>query len=334
MSQPNTTPIADSIADLAASLPGAEFLPKEEKSTVQAEPEAGEETTEGGDEPEAGDDPDPEAEPEVVVDSGDEPESFDENKPQNELIADFQHRIGRVTAKRKEAEQKVEQLEGTVKERDQEIARLKQNPPAAAPVPTAENPLADVGSLEALQKRMADAAHWQQMAIRNPEGFTAGEGEGAITLDAEQVRDLLAKATATLTIHGPQRAQYLNALTAKDAETKTTFPDLYDSTKPDHQEAQNLLAAWPELRRFPDHMEVIGFYIAGRKATEAALKAKDAKPPGAKPAVKKVPLAPPGPKPGSGGAVVPAKQVTKTNAEAKVLQSGGSRESLESFFDA
>lgn len=322
---------------LASLVGGSEFLPK---VAAKAAPEVVEESAadEGAGESAEGTEEDgTEGEESDREETGEE--EF-KGKSREALIGEFQGRIGKVTAKRKEAEERAARLEEEKTRLERELAEAKtgakaeENPPTA-PV-SSSDPLADVETPEQLQARVADAQFWQEWAIRNPDGGTVKGANGAdIEVTAEQARELQVRATQLLTLHAPKRANWLQHRDMQVAQVQEVYPQLLDRTTADYQDAQALLRAWPELKRFPDFLMVIGDYRAGKAAREAAKQQAKEKGAGTPQPKKKlqVPLAPPVPK-ASTAPITPAKEITKRKVEDRVVATAGSADAIASYFAA
>jgi hypothetical protein len=106
----------------------------------------------------------------------DDAEPEEEKNPVPEKLL---KRIDKITAKRREAEERAETLES-------EVSELRAKLDATVPIqitPTASDPLADVETPEQLEDRVATAKKIRAWAIKNLEGGTvqnaAGEEEGS-----------------------------------------------------------------------------------------------------------------------------------------------------------
>ncbi len=298
-----------------------EFLPDEAavlnqgvKSVADEDPEVVVDSEEG--------DPDPAQveteDPEVSEDD----ESQDSEKPVGS--EKVQKRIDKLTARAKTAEEEAEQAKARVKELEDEAAQLREAAPQTVMAPTAENPLADVDSAEALEARVANAVAVKRWCIKNPDGGTVTDKEGnEVDIDPEQARSMLADAEDVITVHAPRRERFLAESVKHTAAAKEVYPDMFKSGTEMEKAFQSLVKAWPEVKRFPDHHLVLGDYIAGFKARSG--KAAPAQEPAAK---AKPSIAPPVPR-----VAAPKPKVNaRASAAGQVLETGGSLDSLTEFF--
>jgi hypothetical protein len=111
----------------------------------------------------------------------------------------IQRRIDKLTAARKSAEEKATALAAEAEEARAKVAEYEaQLNEAARPVlsPTADNPLADVDTQDALDAKIKSAQEVRRWALRNTDGATVKRPDGTeVYLDSDQVKDYLIKST-------------------------------------------------------------------------------------------------------------------------------------------
>ena len=120
----------------------------------------------------------------------DDEESDDEDEtPGQEKV---QKRIDKLTAKRKEAEEKAAALSTDYEQAKARLAELEaQVNESARPVlqPTAENPLADVDTDDALDAKIKSAQEVRRWALRNTDGATVIRPDGTeVWVESDEVK--------------------------------------------------------------------------------------------------------------------------------------------------
>ena len=264
----------------------------------------------------------------------DEEESEDEDEaPSQEKV---QKRIDKLTAKRKEAEEKAAALSTDYEQAKAKLAELEaQVNESSRPVlqPTAENPLADVDTEDALDAKIKSAQEVRRWALRNTDGATVKKPDGSeVYLDADQIKDYLIKADDVLTLHAPARKQWLAQRAPAVEAAKSIFPDIFKKGTQMHQAFQATVKQAPELLKLPQAEYWVGLALYGeqqlmarQQATAAKAKAAD-KISSKKSEAKSVPT--------PAGPVSSQKSATKDKggkqAAARLFERGD-RDSLENF---
>jgi len=203
-----------------------------------------------------------------------------------------QKRIDKLTAARKAAEAKAAQLEA-------EINALKQKldaKPAVddAPVrPTPDNPYLHLQTQADVDSAISEARKVRRWAEEHPDGTTVRDANGKETeYSAEDIRRIKLNAIDALEEHLPRQLQYVQARAQIDPQAESTYSWWKDKTSREYQAAQNMLKAFPELRKFPDYKMVVGDYLRGAQARESEYARQKSGQAAAKPAVKKAPAQP------------------------------------------
>ena len=211
-------------------------------------------------------------------DKSEDAEEQDEEDVPREKI---QRRIDKLTAARKSAEEKATALaaeaeEAKAKNADYE-AQLNE---AARPVlsPTADNPLADVDTQDALDAKIKSAQEVRRWALRNTDGATVKRPDGTeVYLDADQVKDYLIKSDDVLTLHAPARQQWLAQRQPALESAKSLFPDIFKKGTQMHQAFTATVKQAPELLKLPQAEYWVGLALLGEQTLMAKQGAADAK---------------------------------------------------------
>ena len=309
----DTLNLTDLATEMGLTLEKVEETPPE-PSTEEADPNAEiDPSQENTEEPEDSE-PAEEAEEEAEEKSDDDAEEDAPAPTQDKLLK----RIDKITAKRREAEERAEQLET-------EISDLRAKFDAAPPItlaPTPADPLADVESPEALDERISIAKKVRKWALENLEGGTVTNAQGEeVYHEPAQVRQYLANADEMLTEHAPKRREWLTQRQTVLPEARTAYPALFQAGSPEQAMYRETLKAYPALKNMPNLEMVIGDAIEGQKLRfarqQAAQKAASAPKSSAAP----VKSAPSTPSPAK-GQKVPAKDINN-RASAKSLYERG-----------
>ena len=268
-------------------------------------------------------------------DDDDEEDDKDEDDapvPQEKI----QKRIDKLTAQKKEALEKAQTLESEYAEAKTKLAELEaQVNESSRPVlqPTADNPLADVDTPEALDAKIKSAQEVRRWALKNSDGATVKKPDGSeVYVDSDAVKDYLLKADDVLTIHAPARQQWLAQRQPAVEAAKNLFPDIFKKGSPMHQAYHATIKQAPELLKLPQNEYWVGLALYGEQMLmqrQEADKAKSA-------AAKKVSSKKESKIPTPASPVSAAKSATKTSSKdaAKRLYDKGDSDSLEAFAES
>jgi hypothetical protein len=210
--------------------------------------------------------------------SEDDDEASEDEAPTQDKV---QKRIDKLTAQKKAAAEEAAAAKSQYEEAQKRLAELEaQVNEAARPVlqPTAENPLADVDTPEALDAKVKSAQEVRRWALKNTDGATVKRPDGTeVYLDADQVKDYLIKADDVLTIHAPARQQWLAQRQPAVEAAKNLFPDIFKKGTPLHTAYQATVKQAPELLKLPQHEYWIGLALYGEQQLMAKQAAEQAK---------------------------------------------------------
>lgn len=216
-----------------------------------------------------------------------------------------QKRIDKLTAKRKEAEAEIEKLK-------EEVANLKNTiqTPKQREIP--DDPYSNLNTIEEIEAEIAQARNVRNWAEENADGFTHTNENGEEEyLDPAKVRQIKVNAMKALEEGLPKRYQYLQARNQIEQVVSKEYPWWNDKAAKERQIAEQFLSAFPAIKKFPDYKMVIGDYIRGVKAREAAVR-------GQKPVVK----APVQPRSSGVAPTVKKEEVRSQNAYSKFTKTG------------
>lgn len=255
---------------------------KEPENKTESEETISDNSDETEDSEEKSEDPseDPATEPEEEKEeASDEEEPADtEAEPQKDKV---QKRIDKLVAKQREAEEKATAVSAELEQLKAAKAELEaQLNQTTRPVltPTADNPLADVDSEDALEQRVQNAQAVRRWALQNSDGATIKKPDGSEQfISGEEVKDYLIKADDILTVHAPARRTWLAQRAPAVEAAKSIFPDLFKAGTDLNKAYQATVKSAPELLRIPQHEYWIGLALYGEQALMAAQKAKEAK---------------------------------------------------------
>ena len=210
--------------------------------------------------------------------SEDEDEAGEDEAPTQDKV---QKRIDKLTAQKKAAAEEAAAVKSQYEEAQKRLAELEaQVNEAARPVlqPTAENPLADVDTQEALEAKIKSAQEVRRWALKNSDGATVKRPDGSeVYVDSDQVKDYLLKADDVLTIHAPARQQWLAQRQPAVEAAKNLFPDIFKKGTPMHTAFQATVKQAPELLKLPQAEYWVGLALYGEQTLMAKQAAEQAK---------------------------------------------------------
>jgi hypothetical protein len=245
----------------------------------------------------------------------------------------IQRRIDKLTAARKSAEEKATALAAEAEEAKAKVAEYEaQLNEAARPVlsPTADNPLADVDTQDALDAKIKSAQEVRRWALRNTDGATVKRPDGTeVYLDADQVKDYLIKSDDVLTLHAPARQQWLAQRQPALESAKSLFPDIFKKGTQMHAAFTATVKQAPELLKLPQAEYWVGLALLGEQTLMAkqgaqAAKAKAAQKVSSSKEIAKTPT------PANPVSATKSSTSTKGNKALRAL-TGDSMDDIESF---
>lgn len=259
--------------------PPAERVEEEVKSDEESEVLSQDETNEEESAEQSAEESSEDVEEEATEDSE---SSEDEDEAGEAPTQDkIQKRIDKLTAQKKAAAEEAAAVKSQYEEAQKRLQELEaQVNEAARPVlqPTAENPLADVDTQEALEAKLKSAQEVRRWALKNSDGATVKRPDGSeVYLDADQVKDYLIKADDVIVTHGPARQQWLAQRQPAVEAAKNLFPDIFKKGTAMHQAFQATVKQAPELLKLPQAEYWVGLALYGEQQLMAKQAADQAK---------------------------------------------------------
>lgn len=306
----------------------------------QPAPEAADQKTNAEEEKLSDNDESDESEAEKPAEESEDEDAEDEESEDDDAPVPqekVQKRIDKLTAKRKEAEEKAQTLETEYSAAKTKLAELEaQVNEASRPVlqPSADNPLADVDTQEALEAKVKSAQEVRRWALKNSDGATVKRPDGSeVYVDSDAVKEYLLKADDVLTLHAPARQQWLAQRQPAVEAARSLFPDIFTKGTALNTAYQATVKQAPELLKLPQVEYWVGLALYGEQQLMQKQEAQKAK----ASAAKKVSSAKSEAKlPTPASPVSAAKSATKTSSKdaAKRLYERGDRQSLEAFAES
>ena len=176
---------------------------------------------------------------------------------QGGLTKGAQKRIDKLTALRREAEEKAQKLEA-------ELAELKRS--KAAPVPKSNNPyghLEDEASIQAEYEKMRQV---RLFCERYPDGYYPENGE---PISKDQIAETKVKALRALEEQLPAQVDYITRRNQVSSVVRKEFNWLNDPTDERTQKVQKFVEAVPEIKRFPDYEVYAAHMVNGMMSYKA-----------------------------------------------------------------
>ena len=223
------------------------------------------------------------SEEDSTEESGDSEDSEDSEDEEGEAPSpdNVQKRINKLTAQKKAAAEEAASVKSQYEEAQKRLAELEsQVNEASRPIlqPSAENPLADVDTAEALDAKIKSAQEVRRWALRNTDGATVKRPDGTeVYVDADEVKNYLIRADDVLTVHAPARREWLAQRQPAVEAAKNLFPDLFKKGSALNQAYQATIKQAPELLRLPQNEYWVGLALYGEQQLMAKQAASNAK---------------------------------------------------------
>mgnify|MGYP003633031529 CR=1 FL=1 len=188
-------------------------------------------------------------------------ESADSPSPQKGLLK----RIDKLTAKRRVAEGRVDDLESEVKSLREQL-ESKEELPELANVPSA-NPYSNLTSQRAVEKEMEKADEILEWCEDNPDGAIVEKGgDDDVEYSADDVRNIKRNARKSIKKHLPERLDYLREESQVNDQVDKVFTYWKDRSSVGYQEAQDILKNRPEIRTHPTWKADVSIFQLGLQA--------------------------------------------------------------------
>ncbi len=188
-------------------------------------------------------------------------EDVDSPSPQKGLLK----RIDKLTAKRREAEGKVDDLEAEVKSLREQL-ESKEDLPEQPNIPSS-NPYSNLNSQRAVEKEMDRAEEILEWCEDNPDGAIIEKSGGDdIEYTADDVRNIKRNARKSIKKHLPARMAYLQEESQVNDQVDKVFTYWKDRSSVGYQEAMEILKNRPEIRNHATWKADVSIYQLGLQA--------------------------------------------------------------------
>lgn len=217
------------------------------------------------------------------ADTAESEEEEDSEEPKDSEVPKdkIQRRIDKLVAKQRESEERAQAASAELEQLKAAKAELEaQLNQTTRPVlsPSAENPLADVDSDDALEQRIQNAQAVRRWALQNTDGATIRQPDGSEKfIESSEVRDYLVKADDILTLHAPARRQWLAQREPAVQAARNLFPDIFKEGTALNQAYKATIKQAPDLLKLPQNEYWVGLALYGEQQLMAKQEADKAK---------------------------------------------------------
>ena len=188
-------------------------------------------------------------------------DAVDSPSPQKGLLK----RIDKLTAKRRVAEGRVDDLESEVKSLREQL-ESKEELPELGNIPGA-NPYSNLTSQRAVEKEMERADEILEWCEDNPDGaIVEKSGDDDVEYSADDVRNIKRNARKSIKKHLPERLTYLQEESQVNDQVDKVFTYWKDRSSVGYQEAQEILKNRPEIRTHPTWKADVSIFQLGLQA--------------------------------------------------------------------
>ena len=188
-------------------------------------------------------------------------DAVDSPSPQKGLLK----RIDKLTAKRRVAEGRVDDLESEVKSLREQL-ESKEELPELGNIPGAI-PYSNLTSHRAVEKEMERADEILEWCEDNPDGaIVEKSGDDDVEYSADDVRNIKRNARKSIKKHLPERLTYLQEESQVNDQVDKVFTYWKDRSSVGYQEAQEILKNRPEIRTRPTWKADVSIFQLGLQA--------------------------------------------------------------------
>lgn len=193
--------------------------------------------------------------------------SAEGTEEEGNLPKGVQKRIDKLTAKRKQAEEEIQNLRSELDALKQQITESKASgEEAAISVQDASNPFSSLNTKASVEKEIEQARWLRYKCMENPNGFVMGETE----YGPEDVSRMLVNATKAIEVHLPKQMAKIQAYESVKPVAEAEYPWWKTPQSKEYQLAQQIIQNFPQFKNYPDYMLFVGDYIRGYMARESA----------------------------------------------------------------
>lgn len=202
------------------------------------------------------------ATPEATTDSQ---ETDEQTSQQAAPTKGMQKRLDKLTALRREAEERTKKLED-------EVSDLKRQKAVAAPV--SNNPYGQLESANDIQAEFERQRKIRLFCERYPDGYYPENGDA---INKESIAKSKVKALMAIEEHLPQQMDYVQNLNQAKQVVNSEFKWLNDPTDIRTAKVKAFVDALPEIKRFPDY-EIYAAHMVSGLTSYQAQKARSKQP--------------------------------------------------------
>ena len=260
--------LAAQLETLLDSKPESEPAPDEEKSS-EGEKSEGEQLPDEGEpsgppEDEANAEEDALSQTEEETAEAEPALDADEQSEKDKANKGLFKRIDKLTAKRREAEGRVDELEAEIRTLRTELD-AKEELPSLPPVDG--NPYGHLKSTQDVEREMNQAEEVLEWCEDNADGAVVKNSKGEeVEYSAEEIRGIKKNARKSLKRHLPNRLEYLKEETAVAQQVEQVFPYWKDRSSEGYQEAMQILRNRPDIRNHPSWKADVSIFQLGLQA--------------------------------------------------------------------
>ncbi len=245
--------LAAQLETLLDSKPESEPAPDEEESSEGEKPEGEQPPDEG----ESSDPPEDEATAEEDALSQTEEETAeaepaletDGQSEKDKANKGLFKRIDKLTAKRREAEGRVDELETEIRTLRTELD-AKEELPSLPPIDG--NPYSHLKSTQEVEREMNQAEEVLEWCEDNVDGAVVKNSKGdEVEYSAEEIRGIKKNARKSIKRHLPNRLDYLKEEATVAQQVEQVFPYWKDRSSEGYQEAMEIIRNRPDIRNYP-----------------------------------------------------------------------------------
>ena len=202
-----------------------------------------------------------EEEPSAEVEQADEVVEERTENPHKGLLK----RIDKLTARRKEAEGRVDGLEDEIKDLRAELNN--KDDLSDLPKITSDNPYSHLKSVSAVSKEIEQAEEIIEWAEDNSDGVDVTNSQGEeVSYSKEDVMQIKRNARKALRKHLPEQSDYLKEETDVNQRVEQIFPYWKDRSSVGYQEAMQIVKNRPGLKSYPTWKADVTMFQLGLQA--------------------------------------------------------------------
>jgi len=196
----------------------------------------------------------------------DEVDQSNEEEDASQLSRGVQKRINKLVAAKKAAQAKLQEQEAKLAAMQKELEATKSltAAPKQTQLSSKVEALNSIPEVEAEYKQALDVLMWCE---ENPDGGEIQGPDGQmVELTDKQVRTMKMVALRNKEIELPARYRYLQEQQSASAKIVQNFPWLNKPETQEYQAAQSVLQEFPEIKRRPDYLHLVGLFVEGMKS--------------------------------------------------------------------